>query len=269
MQSDTYPGQAPAGCMELQLPAQMLGLRCVYALKRYSSAILDERTLCYSGGLMKAYLLAALLFLCGASLLAQGPADAPATAASRAYSNDVGFSYSFPADWDVVDMSATLPAAQQQAQQSATSDAEKRGAACTQIALSARHGSPASTVVAVVLPFSCLGAEMTDKDLPGMGSGAMEGIQQSFDIAEPVYGVYSLGSHSVWIERAKGSLKGHSEVQYTVETVCSIMKKGAVCWMAIAADDAALQTFEHGAVTLESEAPTSLVPVDAFVKKPS
>jgi hypothetical protein len=39
--------------------------------------------------------------------------------------------------------------------------------------------------------------------------------------------------------------------------------------MAIAADDAALQTFEHGAVTLGSEAPTSLVPVDAFVKKPS
>jgi hypothetical protein len=176
---------------------------------------------------------------------------------------------SFPADWDVVDMSATLPAAQQQAQQSATTEDEKRGAACTQIALSARHGSPASTVVAVVLPFSCLGAEMTDKDLPGMGSGAMEGIQQNFDIAEPVYGVYSLGSHSVWIERAKGTLKGHSEVQYTVETVCSIMKRGAVCWMAIAADDAALQTFEQGAVTLGSEAPTPLVPADAFVKKPS
>jgi hypothetical protein len=269
MHRDTYPWQAPAGCMRSKLLAQMLGLRCVYRLKRYRSAILGDRTLWYSGGLMKAYLLTALLVLCGATLLAQAPADAPATAAPRTYSNDVGFSYSFPADWDVVDMSATLPAAQQQAQQSATTEDEKRGAACTQIALSARHGSPASTVVAVVLPFSCLGAEMTDKDLPGMGSGAMEGIQQNFDIAEPVYGVYSLGSHSVWIERAKGTLKGHSEVQYTVETVCSIMKRGAVCWMAIAADDAALQTFEQGAVTLGSEAPTPLVPADAFVKKPS
>src|ERR1035438_3203723 len=168
---------------------------------------------------MKACLLTAVAALCGVPLLAQSPASTPAVASSRTYTNEVGFSYSFSADWEVVDMSSTLPAAQQQAQQSATTDDEKRGAACTQIALSARHGSPASTVVAVVLPFSCLGAEMTDKDLPGMGSGAMEGIQQNFDIAEPVYGVYSLGSHSVWIERAKGSLKGHPEAKYTVGTV--------------------------------------------------
>ena len=218
---------------------------------------------------MKGRLFTALLVLCGAPLLAQAPAAAPPAAATRTHTNDVGFSYSFPADWEVVDMSSTLPAAQQQAQQNATSDDEKRGAACTQIALSARHGSPASTVVAVVLPFACLGAEMTDKDLPGMGSGAMEGIQQNFDLAEPVYGVYSLGAHSVWIERAKGTLKGHPEVQYTVETACSILKKGAVCWMAMAADDAALQAFEHGGVTLDSEAPTPLVPADAFVKKPA
>jgi len=105
---------------------------------------------------MKAYLLTALLVLCGATLLAQAPADAPATAAPRTYSNDVGLVTASQPDWDVVDMSATLPAAQQQAQQSATTEDEKRGAACTQIALSARHGSPASTVVAVVLPFSCL-----------------------------------------------------------------------------------------------------------------
>ena len=229
----------------------------------------DVQTKWYSGGLMRAYLLTALLVLSGASLLAQAQAHATAATAHHTYTNAVGFSYSFPSDWEVVDMSATLPEAQQQAQQNATTDDEKRGAACTQIALSARHGSPASTVVAVVLPFSCLGAEMTDKDLPGMGSGAMEGIQQNFDIAEPVYGVYSLGSHSVWIERAKGTLKGHPELQYTVETVCSIMKRGAVCWMAIAADDAALETFEHGAVTMGREAPTALVPADAFVKKPS
>jgi hypothetical protein len=124
-------------------------------------------------------------------------------------------------------------------------------------------------VVAVVLPFACLGAEMTDKDLPGMGSGAMEGIQQNFDVAEPLFGVYSLGSHSLWIERVKSTLKDHPEAQYTVETVCSILKKGAVCWMAIAADQAALDIFEHGAVVLDGEAPAALVPANAFVKKPS
>ena len=166
-------------------------------------------------------------------------------------------------------MSSTLPAAQQQAQQRATTETEKRGAACTQIALSARQGSPASTVVAVVLPFACLGADMTERDLPGMGSGAMEGVEQNFDVSEPNYGVYSLGSHSLWIERTKGTLKGHPEAKYTVETVCTILKKGAVCWMAIAADDAALQSFEHGAVTLDGEVPVPLVPADAFVRKPS
>jgi hypothetical protein len=218
---------------------------------------------------MKARMFTALLVLCGGPLLAQAPASAPAAAETRTYTNNVGFSYSFPADWEVVDMSSTLPAAQQQAQQNAATDDEKRGVACTQIALSARHGSPASTVVAVVLPFACLGAEMTDKDLPGMGSGAMEGIQQNFDVAEPLFGVYSLGSHSLWIERVKSTLKDHPEAQYTVETVCSILKKGAVCWMAIAADQAALDIFEHGAVVLDGEAPAALVPANAFVKKPS
>jgi hypothetical protein len=218
---------------------------------------------------MKACLLAAVAFLCGIPLLAQAPASAPAGASFRTYANDVGFSYSFPADWEVVDMSSTLPAAQQEAQQSAATEVEKRGAVCTQIALSARHGSPTSTVVAVVLPFACLGADMSERDLPGMGSGAMEGIHENFDVSEPDFGVYSLGNHGVWIERTKATLKGHPEAKYTVETVCSILKKGAVCWMAIAADELALQSFEHGAVTLDGDDPAPLVPANAFVKKPS
>jgi len=218
---------------------------------------------------MKACLVIALLVLCGGPLLAQAPASAPATAQARTYINNIGFSYTFPADWEVADMSSTLPSAQHQAQQNAATEDEKRGVACTQIALSASHGTPASTVVAVVLPFACLGAEMIDKDLPGMGSGAMEGIQQNFDLARPVDGVYSLGSHSLWIERAKGTLKEHPDAHYTIETVCSIVKKGAVCWMAIAADQDALDTFEHGSVVLDDEAPVALVPASAFVKKPS
>jgi len=211
--------------------------------------------------------IAFLLLLGCTPLLAQAPA--PASAAPRSYTNNLGFSYTFPADWDVVDMSATLPVARQQAQQSATTEAEKQGAACIQIALSARHGSPASTVVALVLPFACLGSVMTDKDIPGMAAGAVEGIQQNFDIAEPAYGSYALGSHTAWIERVKGTLKGNPQAQYTIETVCSLVKKGAVCWMAMAADDAALATFEHGIVTLDGEAPAALVPATAFDTKPA
>lgn len=215
----------------------------------------------------------ALLLLAGcAPLVAQAPTHAahPAHPASRSFANNLGFTYTFPADWDVVDMSSTLPEARQQAQQSATSETEKQGAACIQIALSARHGSPTSTVVALVLPFSCLGSVMTDKDIPGMAVGAVEGIQQNMDLtSEPQYGSYALGKHTVWIERVKGTLKANPQAQYTVETVCSLVKKGAVCWMTMAADDAALATFEHGMVTLDHEAPKALVPATAFDTKPA
>lgn len=217
----------------------------------------------------------ALLLLAGSGpLLAQAPTHAthpahPAKPALHTYANNLGFTYTFPADWDVVDMSATLPEARQQAQQSATTDAERKGAACIQIALSARHGNPPSSVVALVLPFACLGSTMTDKDMPGMAAGAVAGIQQNFDVSDPMYGSYALGSHTVWIERVKGALKANPQAQYTIETVCSLVKKGAVCWMAMAADDEALETFEHGLVTLDREAPKALVPATAFDTKPA
>jgi hypothetical protein len=150
----------------------------------------------------------------------------------------------------------------------ASSEDERKGAACAQVALTARHGDPASVVVVVALPFACFGQEMTGKDLPDFASGASEGLKKSFNLADSLRGAYSLGAHSVWIERSRGTLIGHAEVKYTVETVCSILKKGAVCWMAMAADDAALQSFEHGAVTLDGDAAAVLVPADALQKKP-
>jgi hypothetical protein len=213
--------------------------------------------------------IAVLLALAAASLSTQAQASAPAAAPTRTYTNDVGFSYTFPSDWEVVDMASTLPEAQQQAQQQASSNQERQGIGCTQMGLSARYGIPTSTVVAVVLPFACLGSEMTQKDLPGMGAGALAGVQQNFDLGQPVYGAYSLGSHSMWIERVTGTLKDHPEAQYSVETVCTILKKGAVCWMAFAADNPALASFEQGVVVLDDEAPTALVPANAFAKKPT
>jgi len=121
----------------------------------------------------------------------------------------------------------------------------------------------------MALPTACVGAEPAEKDLPGIAIAASQSIQQYFDVGEPQLAAYALGSHSVRIARAKGNPKGHPEISYTVETVCSILKKGAVCWMALAADDAALATFEHGAVILDNEAPTTLVPAEVFTKKAS
>lgn len=156
-----------------------------------------------------------------------------------------------------------------QATQSATSDEEKKGVECVQVVLTARHGAPASVIVEVALPFGCFGQEMTEKDLPGFASGASEGLNQTFDIGQPVYGSYALNSHNMWIERAKGTPKGHPELPYTVEIACGLLKKAAVCWMTMAADDAALGTFEHGAAVLDGEAAAALVPATAFNNKPS
>jgi hypothetical protein len=213
---------------------------------------------------MRVSSIAFVLWVSGAALVAQTP-----TAAPEVHPSDLGFSYSLPSDWEVVNASPTLSGVKEQAQQNAATEDEKKGVACVQIALTARGGSPTSVLVVVELPFACFGQTMTSKDLPGFAQGASEGIKQSFDVADPVYGDYTLGTHSMWIERAKGTPKGHPEAPYTVEIACTLLKKGAVCWMALAASDAALKIIEGGAVALEGESPTALVPTSAFEKKPA
>jgi hypothetical protein len=111
---------------------------------------------------------------------------------------------------------------------------------------------------------------MTAGDLANFGAGAVAGMKQIFEIAtDSVEATYSLGSHNVWAERAKGAPKGHPESHYTFEIVCTILGKGAACWMTMAADAAALQAFEQGNVSLGGEAPAALVPATAFPSDPS
>jgi len=166
-------------------------------------------------------------------------------------------------------MKPTLPLIKQQQSQSAASDDEKKGIECVQVVLTARHGTPASVIVAVELPFGCFGQQMTQKDLPGFAQGASEGIKKTFAISEPVYGAYMLGTHNIWIERAQGVVLGHPDSRYTVEVACGLLQNSAVCWMAMAADQDALQTFEHSKISLDGEEPAALVPSTAFDKKPS
>lgn len=215
---------------------------------------------------MKALCLLAIAAVTCICLSAQTPKD---RAVTRTLNSDLGFSYALPSDWQVMDAPASLPDVKQQARQNAATEDEKKGVACIQLLLTARHGSPASVVVEVALPFACFGQEMTEKDLPGFAAGASEGLKQTLDLGDPVYSEYSLGSHRLWIERAKGTPKGQSEISYTVEIACSLVKQAAVCWMTMAADDPALRTFEGGAVTLDGEKPVPLVPANAFDKKPS
>jgi len=218
---------------------------------------------------MKSTMVVACFALFAPALFGQQPAPSPAPAQpQQVHANSLGFSYSLPADWDVSENNPSPAEVREQWQKAATSDAEKRGINCIQTALTAKHAPPVSMVVVVALPSDCLGSQVTEKDLPGFGQSASESLTQTFELSGSVYGTYTLGVHNFWIERTRAVLQGQPEVQYTVETVCTAIKKGAVCWMALAGDDAALATFEHGAVTLDGDAQPALVPTTAFEKQP-
>lgn len=181
----------------------------------------------------------------------------------------LGFTYRLPAGWDAIDTKSTLPEVKKRQMETAKTDDERKEIACVQIPISARRGNPPSFLAAMALPFDCFGQPMTEKDLPGFAEGSSQGPRAIFDFADPVYGAYSLGSHSMWIERAKGNPKGHPEMPYTLEIACTLLKKSAVCWMTVAGDDQALKEFETNAVTLNGEFFTELVPATAFDKKPA
>ena len=201
---------------------------------------------------------------------AAGEKAAPASAAagtlallSEVQDTDVGFRYSLPADWEVV----APPAAAKVAVPYPTLAAPKKGDACVEVVLTAKHGTPASVVVVTALPFACYGQNMKADDLKNFGAGAAVGMKQTFEVTEPVDANYSLGSHAVWIERAKGTPKHHPERRFTFEIACTVLEKGAACWMTMAADAASLQAFEQAIVSLDGEVPAALVPADAIQEK--
>src|SRR5271165_1184169 len=175
----------------------------------------------------------AILLICFFAATGAWPARAQATAATHT-SNELGFGFKLPMEWQVMDTSAV---AQEQARQSAKNEADKKGLGCVQVGLSARRGNPPTVMTEAALPFDCYGQAMTDAELPGFASSASAGLQQNFDLGEPVYGSYELGSHHFWIERVKGNVKGQPDMQYTIEIACGVTKKAAVCWMTMAADD--------------------------------
>jgi len=209
--------------------------------------------------------LLSVFILISAPLLAQVPADpAPAPAPE-----ELGFLYHVPAGWDAIDAQGTLPEVKKNQMAKAKTDEEKKEIACVQIPISARRGSPPSFMAAMALPFDCVGQILTEKDLPGFAEGSSEGPRAIFDFSDPVYSTYTMGSHNIWIERAKGNPKGHPEMAYTLEIACSLLKKAAVCWMTVAGDNESLKQFEGTAVTLDGDFFPELVPATAFDKKPA
>jgi len=213
---------------------------------------------------MNARLLISVFFMmtaCARGQQQNAPAPAPTP-------NEFGFNYHLPSGWDAIDAQSTLPEVKARQTANAKTDEEKKEIACIQIPLSARKGSPVSFLAAMALPFDCFGQIMTEKDLPGFAEGASEGPRAVFDFGEPTFGSYKLGSHSMWIERAKGNPKGHPEMGYTLEIACSLLKRAAVCWMTVAGDQDSLRQFEGNAATLDGDFFSELVPATAFEKKP-
>jgi hypothetical protein len=213
---------------------------------------------------MKLLIPAAFLLISSVATASQAPA--PSAVAAHSYASDLGFSYDLPSGWDVIETQASLAQARQQASQNTATEQGKKALDCLQMGRTARH--EASVILDFALPFDCFGEQLTEKDMPSFADQASQGIKLSFDIGDPAYGAYALGSHNLWIERVKGALKGQTATSFTIEIACTVLKKAAVCWMTMAGDDAALKTFEHGAVSLDGEAPVTLVPATAFDKKP-
>ena len=202
-----------------------------------------------------------VLFVFASASSPQAPAPAPASPGD----NPIGFSYRVPEDWQIVTPRAPSPSQQKRAQQNVSSLEEKHGMECLQVTLTARHGDPPSTIVVVALPFDCFGQRLNDRDLPGFGEGAAEGLKQAFDISSPIQASYPLASHKMWIERARAIPKGRPGPEYTVEIACTLLQKGIVCWMAQAADAVGLRVFENGPVSLDGSSAPALVPPDIFL----
>jgi hypothetical protein len=205
-----------------------------------------------------------------AAVPAQTPSAAPAAATApppppKVDDTSVGFSYSLPSSWEFV----APPPAPKVVVPYPTLIAPKKGDACIDVVLTAKHGSPGSVVVVLDLPFSCYGQTMSPGDLVNFGAGAVEGMKQTFDLkTDAVEATYSLGGHNLWAERVDGTPKGHPENKYIFEIACAVLEKGAACWMTMAADWPDLKAFEQANVSLDGGAPAALVPEGAFPKNP-
>ncbi len=188
-----------------------------------------------------------------------GHAAAPAQLA-QVENGDVGFSYGLTSDWEIVALptahAVSVPYPELMA---------KKGDACVEVVFTAKRGTPASVVVVIALPFACYGQSLKASDLANFGAGAAEGLKQTFEVTNVVQGNYTLGSHAIWIERAKGTPKGHAGEPFIFETACTVLTKGAVCWVTMAADRDSLHAFQRAPVTLDGEISPELVPPHSFV----
>lgn len=181
--------------------------------------------------------------------------------AALLYSSDFGFQYTYPAGWTRVDTASMMPSIQMQQQARALTDKAKRAAACTHIGLLVTRSNPTMKIIIIELPYSCYGSSYQDSEVSTYGPGVLDGLGQQFDIGAPTSTTtYKLGKHSIWANRSHATLKQHPDQPYEMETVCTILSKAAVCWVAIAEQAQMLSVLEQGQVSLDGDPLVALVP---------
>lgn len=201
-------------------------------------------------------LVSALVAFGVAAGAAQSPAPQdPATA--------FGFTYHLPGDWHVIESKPPAPLLQQE-QETAKAE-EKKGIGCLEVPYTARHDEPPTTVVIDALPYACFGQKLGPQDLSSFGAGVAEGLKQISEVTGPIEVQYTLAGHTMWIQRARATPKGRT-FSYTIEIVCTLLSKAAVCWLVQAPDEAGLHVFEQAPVTLDGVLAPALVPANVFVK---
>ena len=213
------------------MAATLLRFRSIAALRAWfmrGVAVFPE-----SGRLapMKNPVFATLLVICAAPLAGQ----TLASAAASTHTDPLGFSFSLPAGWELLDMQPKLPVIRPALRERMPRRGRKEGSGLRSVAV--HSASRRSTVgdLEVTLSLRLPWDQMyTDKDLPDVGSGIAEGVKGSFNVVDPVYGIYILGSHRVWIERATGNFISHPDWKREFEAACTLLKSGVACWMAFA-----------------------------------
>ncbi len=184
----------------------------------------------------------------------------PASENTSAYVSQFGFQYNYPANWNVVTAAPITSAVQAQTDP----DLNKRGTACSQIALLVRSPDRAVLIIAMQLPYACIGYTWTEPELATYGNGFNLGLAQTYDLGPATITTFKLGQHAMWASRFMATPKNHPDHTYYAESVCTVLKQAAICWAAIAAEQSLLSILEQGKVSLEGDPPTALVPSTAF-----
>jgi hypothetical protein len=174
----------------------------------------------------------------------------------------LGFTFSYPAAWQVVNTEAIQATPDKQEGENSKSDPMSHAAQCSQNQniIVSLPGKPPSLMQVMAIAYECTGLTLSEKDLPVFALAVESRMTKRFLLRNPVFDSYNLGSRKVWIERARETTQESPELSVTVENACALLKKPAVCLTAFAGDEAALQVFEQSAVTLDGEASPGLVP---------